>query len=228
MRAMRPTADIRRLRLGAGAFLLAGAIALLSSTIDAVEARKVIYLHGRIVQDQQSARPKHPEWGYYELNAILKTLRDRGFDVTGEIRPKGRSVEQSADHVVAQVRALLEAGIPPDRITVVGGSMGASIALLASVRLQNPELRFAVLGACMSANVPALLAEHGAKPAGRFLSFVEKSDELSSPCPAWSEAAGAPTLSVREVVLETGQHHGFLYRPLPEWVEPLVAFAGER
>jgi hypothetical protein len=29
------------------------------------------------------------------------------------------------------------------------------------------------------------------------------------------------------MVLHTGQHHGFLYRPLPEWVEPLVAFATE-
>jgi pimeloyl-ACP methyl ester carboxylesterase len=114
-------------------------------------------------------------------------------------------------------------------VTVVGGSMGASIALLASVRLQNPELRFVVLGACMSLNVPALLAEHGRKPAGRILSFLEKSDELSTPCPPWSDSGEKPSsLSVREVVLDTGLHHGFLYRPLPEWVEPTVAFANER
>jgi hypothetical protein len=204
------------------------ALGALVPPAEAAEPRTLIYLHGRIVQDQQSARPKHPDWGYYELDAILSTLRGRGFDVTGEIRPKADTLGQSADHVVARVKALLAAGTPAGRITIVGGSMGATIALIASVRLSNPELRFAVLGACMTANVPALVAEHGRGPAGRFLAFREKSDELSEPCEPWTEKAapGAP-LAVREIVLHTGQHHGFLYRPLPEWVEPLVAFASE-
>lgn len=210
-----------------GASLLAAAF---GAVADAAEAPKLIYLHGRIVQDQQSARPKHPEWGYYELEAILATLRERGFEVTGEIRPKANTLSQSADHVVAQVKAMLAAGTPASRITVVGGSMGAAIALISAVRLQNPELRFAVLGPCMTQSVPALLAEHGRKPAGRILAFREKSDELSEPCVAWSESADAAhaPLSVREIVLDTGQHHGFLYRPLPEWIEPVVAFATER
>jgi pimeloyl-ACP methyl ester carboxylesterase len=206
------------------------AAVMFGSGAEAAEVRKLIYLHGRIVQDQQSARPKHPEWGYYELEAILATFRERGFDVTGEIRPKANSVSQSADHVVAQVKALLAGGTPASRITVVGGSMGAAIALVASVRLQNPELRYAVLGPCMSRSVPALLAEHGRKPTGRILAFRETSDELSEPCEAWSEKAEATDapLSVREIVIDTGQHHGFLYRPLPQWVEPVVAFANER
>jgi pimeloyl-ACP methyl ester carboxylesterase len=205
-----------------------GATVLTSaSPIPAEDAAKVhlIYLHGRIVQEQQSARPTHPEWGTYELEAILQAFRARGFTVTGEIRPKANTISQSADHVVEQVRRLLTKGVPPVRIAVVGASMGASITLLASVRLQNPELRFVVLGACLSKNVAALVAEHGRKPAGRFLSFIEKSDELSQPCPAWTASAGGPPLDAREVVLQTGLHHGFLYRPLPEWVEPTAAFA---
>jgi hypothetical protein len=48
---------------------IAAALALLSlmpSTVPAAEPgpRHLIYLHGRIIQDQQSARPKHPQWGY--------------------------------------------------------------------------------------------------------------------------------------------------------------------
>jgi len=116
--------------------------------------------------------------------------------------------------------------VPRSRLTVVGGSMGAAIALLASVRLQDPELRLVVLGACMSQTVPLLVEEHGRKPAGRILSFRDTSDETSEPCPAWSDAAGSGgTLVVREIVLSTGLHHGFLYRPLPEWVEPAVEWA---
>lgn len=54
---------------------------------DAGRRRHLIYLHGRIVQEQQSARPRHPQFGYDELEKILEAFRERGFDVSGEIRP---------------------------------------------------------------------------------------------------------------------------------------------
>jgi len=76
--------------------------------------------------------------------------------VTGEIRPKDASLLVSADRVVAQVERLLASGVPASRITVVGGSMGAAIALRASLRLQNPAVRYCLLGACMSRSVPLL------------------------------------------------------------------------
>ena len=44
---------------------------------NAVRSRHLIYLHGRIVQEQQSARPRHPQFGYYELEEILDAFRDR-------------------------------------------------------------------------------------------------------------------------------------------------------
>jgi len=122
-------------------------------------ARHLIYLHGRIVQEQQSARPKHPEFGYYELDQIVKTFEKRGFTVTDGIRPKGATLDESAAKVVDQVRGLLASGVPASRIAVVGGSMGAAIALRASLRLQNPAVSFSVLGACMSQSVPQLLGE---------------------------------------------------------------------
>ena len=192
-------------------------------------ARHLIYLHGRIVQEQQSARPKHPEFGYYELDQIVKTFEKRGFTVTDGIRPKGATLDESAAKVVDQVRGLLASGVPASRIAVVGGSMGAAIALRASLRLQNPAVGFSVLGACMSQSVPQLLSEYGQKPAGRILAIREKSDKTSEPCPPWSDdARSRATLTVRELVLETGLRHGFLYRPLPEWVEPVVEWSTRR
>lgn len=209
----------------------AAACLLASALVAAADEppRHLIYLHGRIVQDQQSARPRDPEFGYYELEAILKAFRDRGFVVTGEMRPKGTPLDAAADHVSGQVRALLASGIPASRITVLGGSMGAAIALRASVKLQNPDLNFCVLGPCMALSAPELLKELGARPSGRVLAIREKSDEMSEPCPAWSDDnASRRTLLVREIVLETGLRHGFLYRPLPEWVEPVVDWARAR
>jgi len=193
------------------------------------DPRHLIYLHGRIVQDQQSPRPRHPEFGYYELEQILAAFRERGFVVTGGIRPKGESPSASADRVVDQIRSLVASGVPASRITVVGGSMGAWIALVASVRLQEPALRFCVLGVCVSHSVPALLREQGQKPAGRILAIRETSDETSEPCPTWpGDASQSATLVVREIVTSTGLRHGFLYRPLPEWLEPALEWARER
>jgi pimeloyl-ACP methyl ester carboxylesterase len=197
----------------------------LASGAEPKDARHLIYLHGRIVQDQQDRRPRHPEWGYYELDQILQAFRERGFVVSGEVRPKDRSLSDSADVVVEQVRGLVAAGVPLERISVVGGSMGGAIALLASLRLQLPELRLVVLGACMSETVPLLVRDHGKPPAGRILSFRDTSDETSEPCPAWSAGDARPGLLLREIVLSTGLHHGFLFRPLPGWVDPTVRWA---
>lgn len=210
----------------------ASALLVLASLTAAAEEpgpRHLIYLHGRIVQDEQSARPKHPEWGYYELEEILATLRARGFVVTGEMRPKDATLDGSAERVALQVRALRASGVPLERITILGGSMGAAIALRAALRLQEPGLRLAVLGACLSLTVPGLVEEYGRAPAGRLLTVRDTSDETSEPCPTWKDdPARYPSLRAREVVIATGQSHGFLYRPLPEWVEPFMEWAALR
>jgi hypothetical protein len=192
----------------------------------AAPPRHLIYLHGRIVQEQQSARPLSPRFGHYELAQILDAFRDRGFVVSGEIRPKEASVSDSADRVVEEVRRLLASGVPADHVTVVGASMGAAIAFRVSARLQNPDLRFAVLGACLAETVRAVVAEEGKGLAGRLLAIREESDETSSPCPVWNDDRAAGSLLVaREIVVATGLRHGFLYRPLPEWVDPVVEWA---
>ncbi len=205
---------------------LAGLVVTLTAgpTTDAAGPRHAIYLHGRIIQETQSARPQHPRFGHYELDEILEAFQGRGFEVIGEIRPKSASVGDSADRVVAQVRKLLESGVAAENVIVVGGSMGAAIAVLASTRLQQPDVRFGVLGACLSATVQALEASEGKGPAGHVLSIREKSDDTSETCPPWDREERGPV--VREIVLETGLAHGFLYRPLPEWMNPVDEWAG--
>ena len=188
--------------------------------------RHLIYLHGRIVQEEQSVRPVSPRFGAYELEAIREAFRGRGFELHSEIRPKAATVSESADRTIAQVKKLLDSGVPPERITVVGASMGASIALLAAVRLGNPEVRFVALGACRSGNVEALIAEEGRAPSGRILFIRESSDDTAPPCASWRERPElAKSLMTEEIVLDTGLNHGFLYRPLPEWVEPTLDWA---
>jgi pimeloyl-ACP methyl ester carboxylesterase len=188
--------------------------------------RHLIYLHGRIVQLEQSRRPQHPQFGYYELDAILDAFRSRGFVVSADLRPQDATVADSAEKVAAQVRALVQSGVPADRITVVGASMGAAIALRAAALVRDADLRIAVLGACLSASLPGVATDTGATPIGWLLSIRETSDELTEPCEQWKPAPGsASSPTVREMLLDTGLHHGFLFRPLPEWVDPVATWA---
>jgi alpha-beta hydrolase superfamily lysophospholipase len=198
---------------------------LLSSATPPLPPRHVIYVHGRIVQEQESARPKHEQHGYYEFDAIAEAFRKRGFAVTAERRKKGTTVADGADHVVNQVRALLDKGVPPERITVIGASMGAAITQRVAARLQEPGVRFVVMGPCIATSFGAVASEEGRAPAGRILSIRDESDVPSSTCPAWSASSNSVSLQAKELVIDTGLGHGYLYRPLPEWVEPAVRWA---
>lgn len=188
------------------------------------EVRHLIYLHGRIVQVQQNARPEHPEYGHYELEAIAEAFRARGFEVTAAIRPRDATVGGYTDQVVADVKRLMTSGVAADHITVVGASMGSGIALRTAFRLQNPDVRFVLLSPCLSTNIPAVAAEEGASAKGRILAVREESDVPSGTCPPWTQPATAE-LTAKEVVINTGRSHGFLYQPLSEWLEPVIAWA---
>ena len=228
-RAHAPTAASRVVRRLAVPVLLAAASGGSVRSAPSDDVRHVFYVHGRIVQEEQSRRPRSPRFGDYELDAILAALRRPGFDVVDGIRPKEATVSESADRLASRVRELLASGTPPERIAIVGASMGAAITLRASARLRNPRLQFAVLGACFSREARAILKEEGKPPLGRVLSIRESSDEFTLDCAAFENPGGShPALVVREIVLHTGLSHGFLYRPLPEWVDPVVAFIQAR
>ena len=120
------------------AFIVTGSVG--SAAENSSDAQYLIYLHGWIIQEQQDPRPQHPQFGYYEYEEILKTFRDQGFIVSSEIRPKTATIESAADLLVLQIQELLKSGVPANRVTVVGGSMGAGIALVASARLENANV----------------------------------------------------------------------------------------
>src|SRR4051794_40071416 len=86
--------------------------------------RYVIYLHGKIVETQGIRRPTDPQFGVYEYDAILDSLRHAGFVVISDQRPPKADSDSSAAHVVRQVDSLIQRGVPPRDITVIGFSKG--------------------------------------------------------------------------------------------------------
>lgn len=198
------------------------AIALLGSPVQAQAApRYLIYLHGRIVEDE-GRRPTSPDFGVYEYDAILDSLRRPGFVVLSDQRPPKASSDSFAIHVAQQVDSLLRLGVPPQAITVVGFSKGAWIAILASSRLHNPALSFVFMGAC-----GPWAFQPGLHVTGRLLSLYETSDSLGVSCaPMFANRTSGS--QIREIALSLGLGHGTFFQPRSDWLVPALAWAEGR
>ena len=183
-----------------------------------LKARYLFYLHGYIVE-AGNRRPVSPKFGVYEYEEILESLRRGGSIVISEARKKDPEIEPYASKVAEQVRRLLKASVPPEHITVVGASQGSWIAMLASTYLENRGVGFVLIAAC-SADEGFLKVVN---LHGDVLSIYEKSD-LAQSCQKFrADATGIGRW--KEVEVNTGLKHGFLYRPMKEWVGPTIDWA---
>lgn len=192
---------------------------VLRSLPDKIDPRQsyLIYLHGRIIEEA-GLRPTSPEFGVYEYEKILADFASRGFVVISEPRPRGTDPGTYADKVVGQVRALLQAGVPPEHVAVVGFSKGGGIALVTASRLAEPKVNFVILAGCGAGTPP----EHAQLLQGRILSMFEASDDRAATCkPAFAQAKGP--LAQEEVVLKLGTGHGAFYRP-GDWLGQVAAW----
>ena len=178
-------------------------------------ARCLIYLHGRIIEDQ-GRRPTSPTWGVYEYQKVLEALATDGATVISEQRPPMTDMDQFAAHVADQVRQLLGAGVSPERISVVGFSKGGGIATRASALLENPRINFVFLAACGDGNFQGV----NRKVWGRILSVYEASDDAGRSCAGLFAKAGA--IGTRsEIRINVGEQHGTFFRPHVEWLDPV-------
>lgn len=184
-------------------------------------ARYMFYLHGMIVENE-GIRPTSPLYGVYEYEQILDTLASKGFIVISEARPKGTVVTEYAAKVVGQINALLKAGVSPRHITVVGASRGGGIAIAASSQLKNRDVNFVIMAACGNSDIyktfrPDLW--------GNVLSIYDYKDTVG-PCEDFFAKATGLNRH-RQIEVKLGVGHGLLYRPLKEWVDPVVEWASQ-
>ena len=192
---------------------------LVSCGAKEIDKTYVFYLHGRIIEEQ-GRRPTHPEFGTYEYDEILRQLGGEGRVVVSEARPRNTDPDAYADKVAKQIEELLAKGVPGRRITVIGASKGALITMLVSTKVRAPEVGYVILANCND----WVRENHRIDLHGEVLSIYEASDSVGGTCePIFRQSKELG--KHREIRLETGLRHGFLYRPIPEWVEPALAWS---
>jgi hypothetical protein len=176
----------------------------------------VFYLHGRIVQEQEN--PVSKEYGLYDYPAIVKALQSPDYHLITERRAKGTEMSKYAGYVKAQIDTLISKGVLPEKIYVVGASMGAGITMAVSQLANNKNLNFAILALC-SPDVFPYAKETNLTPCGNFLSIYENTDDARSCHELFKDQTFVS--GFKEVRLDMKNRHGFIYQPYKEWVDPL-------
>ncbi|MEO8276954.1 MAG: hypothetical protein ABI639_12105 [Thermoanaerobaculia bacterium] len=191
--------------------------------------RYVVYLHGRIVEDQ-GRKAVSPELGPYQFDEIVAALQTAaggdGSVVVAELRKKDADASRSATHTAMEIRRLLAGGVAASAITVVGASKGGVIAMLVSTQVENDDVGYAILGGCSEDVVKGMFGGRISLH-GRVLSIFEKTDPIGRSCQAILSGSKGLKQSA-ELELNTRLRHGFLYKPLVEWVAPVEAWIAGR
>ncbi|MEP7128900.1 MAG: alpha/beta hydrolase [Chitinophagales bacterium] len=181
----------------------------------------IFYLHGMIVENM-GAKAVSPYFGAYQYDDILDTFRKAGFTVMSEVRKPNTDVKTYANTIAAQINDLLKKGVESKNITVIGASKGALIAMHVSTVLKNKDLNFVFLAACNDGNFQSYPEIHFY---GNILSIFEKSDDIGESCISFRNKSGDSIQRYKELEINTGLQHGFLFRPIPEWTKPAIDWA---
>ncbi|WP_126651302.1 alpha/beta hydrolase [Chryseobacterium aureum] len=178
----------------------------------------IFFLHNKFLEDH-SFEEKHPEYGVAEYESILYKLRNQNAIVISEKRKAGTDPSVYAVKVKKQIDSLLQKGIPAGNITVVGTSQGGYIAQYVSFYEKNPHLKFVIIGASFKDD--SLEKDTNFKLYGRILSITEKSDEGHVPLSKEQRLIRSDIKDFKEIELNTGLHHGFLFKALNDWITPV-------
>jgi hypothetical protein len=178
----------------------------------------LFYLHGGVVQDQ-GVNAVSEYYGKYEYQAILDTLKNHGFYVVSEVRARDTKEREYAKKIKSQIDTLIERGVSDKNIIVVGASLGAYIALETSILNRNPNIRFVLLGLC-SEYALKYFQPFQKYFTGQFLSIYESSDSKGTCLSIFQRLGG--TSNFKEIKLEMGIDHAFLFKPFDDWVNPLI------
>ncbi|NLR91670.1 YqiA/YcfP family alpha/beta fold hydrolase [Flammeovirga agarivorans] len=188
---------------------------------DTPNQRVLFFLHQRFLEDH-GLHEEHPEYGKPEYKEIIAKFKESGFTVISEKRPNNTNPYDYARKVVAQIDKLIEEGRPAKNITIVGTSKGGYIAQYVSTYAQNPQLNF-VFVACFTNEDLETLPD--INYCGNILTIYEKTDPYGESAIARVKTSNCTVHHFKEIELTTGLSHGFLFKALNDWLDPVIKWA---
>ncbi|GGG50600.1 alpha/beta hydrolase [Bizionia arctica] len=198
---------------------------LICSTVFAFESKNddrfIFFLHNRFIEEHELDEI-HPEFGRTEYNEIISKFKKNGFKVFSEKRNGNVNAREYAVGIVNQIDSLIKSGIKASSITVVGTSKGGYIAQYVSTLANNPDLNFVFIASYRNTdiqNFPEI------NYCGNILTIYEASDPFGVSSLERKKTSTCSIKHFKEIELNTGLGHGFLFKPLKEWMEPTINWA---
>ncbi len=198
---------------------------LLCSTLLACKTKNddrfIFFLHNRFLETHE-LNESHPEFGRTEYKEILLEFEKSGFKVISEKRNGNINARAYAVGLVDEIDSLIKSGIEPKKITIVGTSKGGYIAQYVSTLANNPDLNFVFIASFTNSdmeNIPEI------NYCGNILTIYEKSDPFGVSALERKKTSTCKIQHFEEIELNTGMGHGFLFKPLKEWIEPTIKWA---
>ncbi|MFD0861434.1 alpha/beta hydrolase [Sungkyunkwania multivorans] len=183
--------------------------------------RFVFFLHNRFLEEHK-LNELHPQFGRTYYNEIIAEFKKAGFKVISEKRSGNVNAREYAIGIVTQIDSLIKNGTESRKITVVGTSKGGYIAQYVSTLANNKDLNFVFIASFRNSdieNIPEI------NFCGNILTIYEKSDPFGVSSLERKEISNCEIVYFKEIELNTGMGHGFLFRPLKEWIEPTIKWA---
>ena len=174
----------------------------------------VYYLHGRIIEIQGKDAISE-EYGKYEFDSIVMALQAKDRIVIAEVRTKNVDYLEYANKISSEIDSLVQIGVKPTNITVVGASKGAFIASNISDVNPNP-INYVFL----AGNNEYQEKNNNWKFRGQVLCLFDSSDTIAGSNYDYWKHKENYTTKFEQIELKTHLGHGFLYKPLKEWIEP--------
>ena len=185
------------------------------------DGRFIFFLHNRFLETHE-LNESHPEFGRTEYEEILLEFEKSGFKVISEKRNGNVNARAYAVGIVNQIDSLIKSGIEAKKITIVGTSKGGYIAQYVSTLVNNPDLNFVFIASFTNSdmeNIPEI------NYCGNILTIYEKSDPFGVSALERKKTSTCKIKHFEEIELNTGMGHGFLFKPLKEWIEPTIKWA---
>lgn len=183
--------------------------------------RYIFFLHNRFLETHDLSEA-HPAHGITEYKEIINEFETSGFKVISEKRNGNVNAVEYANSIVRQIENLLKDGISANQITIVGASKGGYIAQYVSTISNNPNLNFVFIACFQQAdieNIPDI------NFCGNILTIYDRSDSFGVSAIGRKLNSTCHIENFKEIELNTGMGHGFLFKPLKEWIQPTINWA---
>ncbi len=185
---------------------------------DSRPVKHVFYLHGMIIE-VQGVNAVSDVFGPYKYSGIVDSLNAAGYQVHSEVRTAEMDFNAFCQKVSWEIDQLILDGVLPRAITVIGASKGAMMAMQISDLNKHP-VNYVLLGA----NSDSTEQRFDWKLNGHILGIYEKSDTVGGKDYSYWINRSPEAKEFEQLEINTGLGHGFLYRPIKEWLGPAKAW----